>query len=153
MNSEEEIYLHYFVCVKALNDAWVILKTIRENPEGGHLVSPAFSFALIEYAKPYKESRGNVKWRNALDATHVPSDMLPLHQELLDWRDQVLAHTDMTILNAAILAKSQPHSGVALISSNIIDPTKHLARIDEIISLVEKTLDSMYARVPPIGTP
>src|SRR5438132_498939 len=99
MTEQEEKFIHFASCVAWLNNAWRLLQVIREQPSGP-LKGPAFRFALVEYCKPYKMSRGAVRRNCKLDTTHVPTALLPLHSQIVGSRDQVHAHSDLTFMEA-----------------------------------------------------
>jgi hypothetical protein len=49
---------------------------------------------VVTYGKPFSGNMGRVFRRHRLQDDIVPSEMKPLHQELLGLRDQAFAHTD-----------------------------------------------------------
>jgi hypothetical protein len=110
-----------------------------DNP----LLGAAFRYALIEYSKPYTESRGTVKNKRRLDTAHVPRDMYDLHQRIIDARDQILAHSDLTVL-AAKIYMNEIRGMPPLISKNKIHGLEEFKNIDDIQRLIETTLDNMY---------
>lgn len=144
MTDKEEKYVHFVSCIENLNEAWRILQDIIENKDNP-LARAAFQFLLIEYSKPYKESRGNAKSRHKLDDTHVPDEHKALHKRILDFRDQVNAHTDLTIKEAnLIVARLSDGSKCATLIQNKIHGTQEIQNIGDIDDLIVKTLDSMY---------
>lgn len=145
MTGKEEQYIHFVSCIQNLNEALRILKIIKQQ-SGNPLIGPAFEFALIEYSKPYTKSRGNLKYYHSLGVEDIPQEYHKLHKEILDARDQIHAHSDLTVEDATIYVVEGNHRKYAGISKNIIDGTEKLKRIDDIIDLIEKTLDSMYVR-------
>ena len=68
-----------------------------KKQEGNNLIAPAFKFALIEYSKPYKISRGVKKRSYKLDSRYVPSKYHELHLRIIETRDQILAHADLRL--------------------------------------------------------
>jgi hypothetical protein len=143
MTKQEEQYIHFKACIHSLNKSLRILKIIKQQPEND-LVGPAFEFALIEYSKPYTTSRGNFNHKNKLNEDYVPPEYSDLHNEILSSRDQIHAHSDLTIRDDILYVFEIHSKKIIGISSNIIDDTEKLSRIDEIISLIEKSLDLMY---------
>jgi hypothetical protein len=142
MSIQEEQYIHFVASMENLNHAWLVLKEIKKC--GGHpLISPAFQFALVEYAKPYRQSYGELR-RHKLDGRHVPPQHLDLHNRLLAARDRVHAHSDLTVMEAKLYVANTSHGLHASIVQNVIHRTEELSNIDAIIDLIEKTLDSMY---------
>jgi hypothetical protein len=158
MTEQEEQYIHFVSCIQNLNEAWRILKIIRQQADNP-LVGPAFEFALIEYSKPYTASRGKFKGNYSLGIENVPPEYRELHKEILAARHQIHAHSDLTVDDAHIFVVEENYRKYVGISKNIIYSTEKLERIGDIIDLIEKTLDSMYekekqlkAELPPSTT-
>ncbi len=106
MNHQEEQYVHFVSCIDNLNYAWGILHEIKgcnDNP----LLGPAFQFALIEYSKPYKYSLGDVE-KHKLDETRIPENHSELHKKILEARDKILAHADLTVKEAMLHVINTP---------------------------------------------
>jgi hypothetical protein len=144
MTEQEERYVHFVSCISALNNAWRLICSIKEQQGlSNSLIGAAFRYALIEYSKPYTESRGTVKKKWRLDTTHVPQDMQDLHKRITDARDQVHAHSDLTVMDAKILM-NEIRDMPPLISQNIISGLEELKNIDAIQRLIEATLENMY---------
>ncbi|WP_051678434.1 hypothetical protein [Thiomicrospira pelophila] len=143
MTKQEEEFVHFASCIAALNSAWLTIKSIKEQA-GNTLVGPAFRFALIEYSKPYKVSFGNKKWM--LDTEHIPDEMNDLHKRIIEARDQIHAHSDLTVMEAQVYIyeiNGHKYSGIV---KNKITGLEELKNIDDIQSLIEKTLNSMYVK-------
>jgi len=98
MTQQEEQYVHFVSCTDSFNSAWRILHEIKVSP-GNSLIGAAFQFAIIEYAKPYTISFG-ISGRHKLDDRYVPSAHRDLHKRLIDTRNQILAHADLTVMDA-----------------------------------------------------
>lgn len=144
MTEKEEEYFHFVASIKDLNNAWRLLQEIKQC-EGNSIVAAAFRFALIEYSKPYKISRGNTK-RHSLNEEHIPCRYRELHKRILDARDQIHAHSDLTIMEAKLYVKSTPHGKISSTVQNKITGIEESPNIDKIIDLIEKTLGSMYVQ-------
>ena len=143
VTDKEEQFVHFVTCISSLNNAWIILNKIKEQKDNS-LVGPAFRFALIEYSKPYKQSFGHQ--RRKLDDLYVPDEMKSLHKRIIDARDQVHAHTDLTILDAKLYVKETEGHRFSVIVQNKISGLEELSNIDDIIKLIEGTLDNMYIK-------
>ena len=146
MTTSEEEYVHYVECIDSLNRAWWILQQLRATEPKNAITAAAFRFALVEYAKPYKGSDGihrNRKKRNSyiLPTPSLTAEDLSLHQQILDLRDQVLAHSDLTWKEAVVYLHRYEGQLSASIMSNGRLP---LPDIDAAIGLTERTLDMMY---------
>ena len=145
VTQQEEHYVHFVSCINSLNSAWRILREIKVTP-GSALISAAFQFAIIEYAKPYTISFGNAG-RYKLDDRGVPSVHYDLHKRLIDTRNQILAHSDLTVMDAKLHVANTSLGQYALIAQNVIHGAMELTNIDSVIDLIEKTLDSMYVEI------
>ena len=100
---------------------------------------------MIEYSKPYKKSRGaHKKTKHQLSDRYVPIEYSKLHQRIIKTRDQLLAHSDISILDALVHVITIKNKTSVNYSTNIIDETEELGNINEIIDLIEKTLENMY---------
>ena len=142
MTQQEEQYVHFVSCTDSLNSAWRILHEIKASP-GNSLIGAAFQFAIIEYAKPYTISFG-VVGRHKLDDKYVPSAHQDLHKRLIDTRNQILAHSDLTVRDAKLHVADTSIGQRAFIAQNVIHGAMQLTNIDSIIDLIEQTLDPMY---------
>ena len=148
MTPQEEEYIHFVSSIDDLNRAWCILQEIRKSKDS-KLVAPAFQFALIEYSKPYKYSYGTASngAKYILDDTHVPTGYHELHKRILAARDQILAHSDLTVKEAELYVSSTISGKCTTVVQNLIHGTEEFSNRNAIINLIEQTLDSMYAEV------
>lgn len=143
MTEQEEQFVHFTSCISSLNNAWLIINKIKEQKDNP-LFGPAFRFALIEYSKPYRQSYGLKRWK--LDDSYVPDEMKALHKRITDARDQVHAHTDLTVLGAKLYVKETEGHRFSGIVQNKISGLEELSNIDDIKKLIEGTLDNMYIK-------
>ena len=143
MTEDHEEFIHFVTCIDRLNSAWVTLSAIKTAGDSP-LVGPAFRFALVQYAMPYNRSDGPIKKRRHLTTSYVPADMLDLHERLLDARNKIHAHADLTLMEAKLYLTETRGSPSVIISGNYIHGLEELSNIDEIIRLIEGTLDNMY---------
>ena len=142
MTEQEEIFVHFSSCIVWLNNAWRLLQAIQREPSNS-LVGPAFRFALVEYCKPYKFSRG-VNRQFKLDTRLIPEDFRPDHQRIVNARDQVHAHSDLTIMQAKLYVHESLAQRYVLIAQDIITGVEELPNLLDVVALVEATLDNMY---------
>ena len=70
-----------------------------------------------------------------------------LHKRLIDTRNQILAHSDLTVMDAKLHVANTSLGQYALIAQNVIHGAMELTNIDSVIDLIEKTLDSMYVEI------
>jgi hypothetical protein len=143
VTQQEEHYIHFVSCTDSLNSAWRILHEIKNSP-GNSLIGTAFQFAIIEYAKPYRTSYGSIVRHHKLPDTYVPPAYRDLHQRLLDTRDKILAHADLTVMEAKLHVANVSMGQRAFIAQNVLYGAAELSNIDSVIALVEQTLDAMY---------
>ena len=145
MTEQEEHFVHFVSCITWLNNAWRLLSKIYTQPENP-LIGPAFRFALVEYCKPYKLSYGiNNKFK--LDTLLIPKEHLPLHDRIINSRDQIHAHSDLTVMDAKLHVHEFMGQRYTLIPKNKIYGTEELPNLQEIVALIEATLANMYIQV------
>ena len=143
MTQNEETYVHYAECINGLNRAWQILGELRAIDRKTAIHAAAFRFALVEYAKPYTRSDGNFK-SYKLTPPNLPADLLALHQQILNFRHQVLAHADLTLKEAQVYITSSAGHSLVTVASNSLPA---FPDGEDIIKLIEHTLDKMYVEV------
>jgi hypothetical protein len=143
MTPNEEAYVHYAECINSLNCAWHVLCELRAIDRKTAIHAAAFRFALVEYAKPYTRSDGTFK-RYRLPPPSLPVELLALHQQILDLRDQVLAHSDLTLKEAQVYIASHGDHPLVGVASNSL-PT--FPDSEAVITLIENTLDKMYVEI------
>ena len=146
MNTVEERYVHFSCCLEWLNESWALLHTLK-NERDNPLFDSSFRFALILYAKPYRESRGNAVRKHRLDTSFVPGAHVTLHKEIVDERDQIHAHSDLTVMDAQVTVRTFEKQKYAVMVRNHLEPTRLASRLEEVIDLVEQTIDRMYVEV------
>jgi len=157
VTAQEEQYIHFVSCVDDLNNARWILLEIKQH-QGHRLVGPAFQFALVEYAKPYRTSYGATltskgkPFPHKLDNSRVPIAHLDLHNRLLTARDKIHAHSDLTVRDAKLYVERLSHGISAVIAQNVIHGAQELHNIDLIIELIEQTLLKMYPEMKLLET-
>ena len=139
MKKHHEEFLHFVTCLGRLNSA---LKTLRDIKTAGDspLVGPAFRFALVEYATPYTRSQGPIEKDHRLKTSFVPGDLLELHSRLLDARNKIHAHADLTLMEAKLYVTKTRGAPSVEITSRNADELEELSNIDEIIRLIEGTI-------------
>jgi hypothetical protein len=143
MTPEEEQYIHFAASMEDLNYAWRILIEVK-GARGSLVAGAAFQFALVAYARPYKTSRGELNARYKLDDGFVPIEHRELHQRILAARDQIQAHSDLTVKEAKLyVAKTEGGKFVGAVQ-NVITGLEELANINLIIVMIERTLERMY---------
>ena len=145
MTEQEEEFIHFVLCIECLNRVWRLMNTIKDA-QSSSLVGFAFRFALVEYSKPYNSSRGTFKKKRKLDTSCIPPDLLALHTRIVNSRDQIHAHSDLTVMDAKLYISEIQGKRFTTISRNIVTGVEELPNIDEIQVLIERTLDNMYIK-------
>ncbi len=74
----------------------------------------------------------------------VPAKHLDLHSRLVSARKQIHAHSDLTVREAILYVREVAGKKLASQVRSGIDPLEELKNLDEIIELVEQTLERMY---------
>ena len=141
--SIDEEYMHYQESITSLNRAWRTLCELEASKAESAIWSAAYRMALIEYCKPFKISYGKDKVRFKLPVPNLNQEELILHQKILDFRDQVLAHSDLSVLDARVSYDKNASFPVPLIVSNVLGG---LPQVNDIRHLVELVLDELYAK-------
>ncbi|MGH9878312.1 MAG: hypothetical protein ACRD5H_11795 [Nitrososphaerales archaeon] len=143
MTEQEEHFVHFVSCITWLNNTWRLLNTIQSQPSNP-LVGPAFRFAIIEYCTPYNQSHGaNKKFK--LDNSLIPINFIPLHERIINSRNKIHAHHDLTVMEAKLHVHEYSGQRYTLIAQNFITGVEELPNLKEVIEMVEGTLDNMYA--------
>jgi hypothetical protein len=145
MTPVEEEYIHYVECCESLNHAWRILQELRAATHNPLVHDAAFRFALVAYAKPYTRSDGIHKRKR--DAYKLPTPSLSpeeliLHEQILRLRDQVLAHSDLTVKDAIVsLGRFEGRANICIAQNG----PESLPSLDAVVHLIEHTLTLLYA--------
>lgn len=145
MARDDDAYIHFQECLTSLNRAWAILGKLDGSDVDPVLWTASYHMALIEYAKPFKESRGSNRRRHSLTLPTLSADDTALHSQLLALRDQVLAHSDLTVKDAKLYPGEVGGKVMPFIASNTAAPLPKRARVQQ---LVEHLLDALYAQGP-----
>jgi hypothetical protein len=142
--ANDERFVYYQECITSLNSAWQIITTLQETKVRPVIGRAAYHDALIDYAKPFKESRGK-EIRSHF--TKFPSEFSDtdkqLHDRIITLRDQFLAHSDITIKDAKVYRGKIRDRVLPLIISNTDPP---LPEFDEVRRLIERLLDYLYQK-------
>ncbi len=145
--STHEDLIYFDRCIERLCSALDTLRAIRSNGIHHQLAGAAFRFAVVEYVASYKNSNGKSgKDGHKLPNSFVPPNFMDLHKRLLRSRDQVLAHTDLDILDAQLSLNVV--DGQRLVTTNLkgINGLEELPNIDEFILLIDGTVKNMLPK-------
>jgi len=142
---QQEEYIHFDSSMDDLNRAWSILNEIKQQT-GNRLVAAAFQFAIIEYAKPYLKSKGQLRSDYKMESDCIPSEHLELHKRLLDARNTIIAHSDLTVREPELHVVDMPSERFVGVVQKVIYGSEEISNIDAIIHLIEDTLKCMYEK-------
>ncbi|MGZ3236162.1 MAG: hypothetical protein ACXU8A_02200 [Burkholderiaceae bacterium] len=142
-NVDEENFLHLATCISRMHSALETLRIIKASSPENPLIPPAFRFALVEYASAFTRSDGQLK-KYILDDKYVPPQHLDLHKRIVTARHQVHAHTDLKIRNATFNTTGTKTNPSVEVRGTHIDELKELPNIDQIIDLLNESINIMY---------
>jgi hypothetical protein len=108
--------------------------------------------AAISYCRPFKRSRGAIKKCLKLDDSFVPPSMIKLHNELLNLRDQVFAHTDIDVRSAVLHYWSRAPKPIFSIQFKGYDYPQFLTRTEEMRTLFNSVLALILNRQSTMET-
>ena len=143
MSNEQENYLFLNYCNDDLEYAKNILAEIKKNKSKTIIIGAAFRYAIIAYAKPFKKTKGKIKKNHILPASYIPEKYLALHKKIMDARDQIHAHSDITIKNAELIILNK-NFGVGITENNNSD-FELFQHIDDILFLIKGIRNNIYA--------
>ena len=151
MTKDEETYLFVSQSIGILDDSLNVLSSLKGNENIAPIIfNAAFRYALIEYSKPFSTTNGlflndnNKPIRIKYDVTKfVPYEYLELHERILDSRNQFHAHADMTIFDPKLYIQNEQDKKIVIISRNNVYGCQELKKIDIIVNMILKTLESM----------
>lgn len=141
---DSDRFPHIQNCIDDFDDARRVLRALSESDDG-ILRGAAFKYAVVAYCRAYTPSHGNKGSRRMkLDQRYIPERFRDLHDELVRCRDKMYAHTDRDILHA----KLSPHEicgrKVPMRVRNVLDPLELVSRKEEMVKLIELTMDSIF---------
>lgn len=148
MKQEEKEFIHLQFCLNDLSEALLILEELKTS-DSSILKVAAFRYSLIAYSRPYKKSRGP-SGNYILSKKYIPPECIALHERILASRDQIQAHTDLSIRDVKLHISQINDVKLPLIASNLIHGHEELANIDDIIMMIKKTLDSLILAIQSV---
>lgn len=147
MSAKHERYIFFQECITSLNAAWRIVDALDASENDKVVAWAAYRMAFIEYAKPYKKSRCIHVKDHTLPLTYISSEDKSLHGRIIDLRDTVLAHSDITVKDAKLYFGNVEGRPLPLIASNTTAAFPSLA---EFRGLIERSLDQLYNELPKL---
>ena len=94
LEQAEERYVFLRLCEKDLLGAVSVLRMIRRYKRAD-VKQALLRDGIVSYARPFSKNRGLLLGDLRLGVPMVPENSRPLHKELMDYRNQVFAHTDI----------------------------------------------------------
>jgi hypothetical protein len=88
----------------------------------------------------------NEKRKLKLDTKYTPHKYLELHNRIVNARDKLHAHSDLTLLDAKVYVRSSEYGKSVNYSKNNISGTEEFKNIESIIALIEETLHVLYKK-------
>ncbi|MBR9865871.1 MAG: hypothetical protein GYB18_02015 [Oceanospirillales bacterium] len=140
MNLNEE-YVHFQESITSLNRSWRILCELENAPSGNAIWSAAYRMVIVEYCKPFTISQINENERYTLPLPNLPDEAKNFHARLLKLRNQVMAHSDLRVLDAKVFYDQTDEYPVPLIVQNV---QGNFPKVSEIRNQVEAVLDALY---------
>lgn len=142
---DDEAYIHFQECLTDLNASWRIIEDLQGASIKPVLWAAAYHMALIEYAKPFRQSRGTNKRKHVLSPPALSEPDMKLHAKLLDLRDTVLAHSDLSVKDAKVYVGEITGQPLLLTISNTEPQLPELAVVKVHI---ERMLDALQTQLP-----
>ncbi len=94
---DDEAYIHFQECINDLISSLKIMDELEGAVICATIWNAAYQKALIDYAKPFKQSRGKDERRiPPLPFPLTPAADFKFHEKLLKLRDTFLAHNDLS---------------------------------------------------------
>ena len=140
MNLDEQT-VHFQESITSLNRAWRTFCELEKAPLGNAIWSAAYRMMIVEYCKPFTSSQINESKRHKLPPQSLTDDGKILHTRLLDLRNQVMAHSDLTVLDVNVCYDQTAEFPVPLIVKNIMN---NFPDVGERKKQVEAVLDFLY---------
>ncbi len=69
---------------------------------------PLLENVVVVYARPFSGNKGRVQGKHRLPKSHIPSDSLDLHRELIALRNELFAHSDATFHDPVVMRNIGP---------------------------------------------
>ena len=67
----------------------------------GIIITSLWTDVIMSYSRPFSGNKGVSKGKHRLNESDVPEIYHPLHKKIIDFRDQVFAHTDFEAKKAS----------------------------------------------------
>jgi hypothetical protein len=105
---------------------------------------------IVSYCRPFSSNKGREIRKHALTKKVVPRELRPLHDELIDLRNQLFAHTDYTYRMPKVLNWSTESYRWFPMQFRGYDYNRLDKRVSEITKLVQAVQGNLQARIDRI---
>ena len=97
-NKHEEEYVFYNLAIADFYEASGCLDAIKQY-ERGLTRTTMVKNAIIAYSRPFTKCNGKHTKKHCLKIEIVPKHYRSLHKKILQYRDKIIAHTDLDFRN------------------------------------------------------
>jgi hypothetical protein len=149
-NAQEEEYVFYRF---ASGDFLIAVESLKEISRYKEISARRALLlkVILAYCRPFKTSRG--KYSNyKLSQSFVPVEHKNLHDELIKYRDNVLAHTDLTVLRPKLYEWKKSSGQLFQIVFKSLDLKNLENSIPELKELIEKILNRIQEQLKTLET-
>lgn len=105
---------------------------------------------IVTYCRPFSGNKGDKMTKHTLTAKVVPKELRPLHNELLNIRNQLFAHTDYTYRQPKVINWSTDTYKWFPMQFRGFDYDKLDKRVPEILKLVQSVESNLQTRIDKI---
>jgi hypothetical protein len=143
-----EQYKFYRLCEHDFDMAIHTLKILRRYKRSD-VRNALLRDITVAYAKPFSTNRGALS-QHSLSLKHVPLPMRGLHKELIDLRNQLFAHTDLTFKNPKVANWSSGKHKWFPMSFRGFDYNNLNKRVNEISNLIYSVQNELLKKIKGI---
>ncbi|MFA5974980.1 MAG: hypothetical protein WC859_02295 [Elusimicrobiota bacterium] len=133
----------------AFDDFTEALRAVRVSKVLENVEAKSFlvRYSVIAYCRPFTKCRGKIENTIRLDESYVPPEHLPFHRQLLDLRDQLIAHTDLKVLDPKLYGWKTKVGPMYPIGFKPPDPKEVLKQVDSLEAIFSSVMDEAHRRI------
>ena len=136
--------IHLDVCVERLSSCHVNLQDVKANLTHP-LAGPAFRYAVVEYMTLFNQSKDGQGHSRKVPVDCIPANHVALHERLKKTRNQLLAHSDMSVLDGSLGFKDMRGLPITTTTLTHQDDLAELKNVDEFLDLVQSVRNYLFA--------
>lgn len=102
---------------------------------------------VVTYARPFSDNKGKRITSHRLPEKIVPEKLRPLHSELISYRNQLFAHTDLNYYEPKFPVRSTSEVFGDVMISHRFDCSQLDGRVEEIQMLLGQVEQSIWEKV------